>query len=58
MSWQQIDKADEELMRVWVEDAGELQRLRLYKYLNQLGYRMAGIDQRINDEERKTKVPA
>jgi hypothetical protein len=50
---QPLNKADDDQMATWVSNTDELHKLKLYRYLNSLGYRMAGIDQRIRKEEEK-----
>ena len=43
----------EDAMRVWEADAPRENVLRLYKFLNQLGYTVNGIDVAIEREARK-----
>jgi hypothetical protein len=48
----------EDAMRSWEANAPREFVLRLYKYLNQLGYTVAGIDVAIEREARKRKAAA
>jgi hypothetical protein len=43
-------------MRVWAESTPREYVLRLYKYLNQLGYTVIGIDAAIERERAKSKA--
>jgi hypothetical protein len=46
----------EDAMRVWEENTPREYTLRLYRYLNQLGYTVNGIDAAIEREAKKRKA--
>jgi len=46
----------EDAMRAWVESTPRENLLRLYKFLNQLGFTVIGIDAAIERERRNNKL--
>jgi hypothetical protein len=46
-------KAEDDAIVEWANNTSELAKLKVYRFLNACGMRMAGIDQKIADEQRK-----
>ena len=55
-SWLPNTTETEDAMRIWQDNAPRENVLRLYKFLNQLGYTINGIDAAIEREVRKRRT--